>query len=282
MLVRIWGRRALREQQFWIMFLFCSKERCSWRALLAALRDRAAAKPRLVGWHGGLARLWRRGAESPGRRDRRPSTSSCRRRRSGGRRSPPARPRRPVERLRTLRAAGAHRLRRRLAKLRGVAAVQDDGDDRFDPQDHHAQRFAGHLVRSLDQSLSRLRARLHLLLRAADPRLSRALAGPRFRDQAVREAGRAEAAGARVVGRRLRAAHHRHRHQYRSLPADRARASGDAAHPRGAGPLRPSGRHRDQIGAGPARPRYSRAHGQAQSGQGRAVGDHARWRSSRA
>ena len=41
-------------------------------------------------------------------------------------------------------------------------------------------QFAGYLLRPLDQSLSRLRARLHLLLRAADARLSRPVAGPRF------------------------------------------------------------------------------------------------------
>ena len=43
-------------------------------------------------------------------------------------------------------------------------------------------------LRPLDQSLSRLRARLHLLLRAADARLSRAVAWARFRIEAVREA----------------------------------------------------------------------------------------------
>ena len=58
------------------------------------------------------------------------------------------------------------------------------------PQDHHPQRVARHPLRPLDQSLSRLRARLHLLLRAADPRLSRAVAGARFRVQAVRQARR--------------------------------------------------------------------------------------------
>ena len=57
--------------------------------------------------------------------------------------------------------------------------------------DHHAQRFARHLLRPLDQSLSRLRARLRLLLRAPDPCLSGPLARPRFRIQAVRQAGRA-------------------------------------------------------------------------------------------
>ena len=46
--------------------------------------------------------------------------------------------------------------------------------------------------------------------------------GPRFRIQAVHEAGRAGTAGARTLGAQLHPAHHRHRHQYRSLSADRA------------------------------------------------------------
>ena len=62
---------------------------------------------------------------------------------------------------------GAHRVRRRLAEPRGAAAVPDHGHDRLHAQDHHAQRLARHFLRPLDQSLSRLRARLHLLLRAA-------------------------------------------------------------------------------------------------------------------
>ena len=66
--------------------------------------------------------------------------------RGRGRRRTPPRPRRAVECLRALRAAGAHRLRRRLADVRGIAAVQDHGDDRFHAQDHHAQRFARHLA----------------------------------------------------------------------------------------------------------------------------------------
>ena len=49
-----------------------------------------------------------------------------------------------------------------------------------------------------------------------------------------------------------------------------------ARHSRSAGARRPSGRHRHQIGAGDARHRYPVADGQAQSGQGRAVGDDAR------
>ena len=148
--------------------------------------------------------------------------------------------------------------------------------DRHGAQDHHPQRLARHLVRPLDQSLSRLRARLRLLLRPADPRLSRPLARARFRIQAVHEAGRARTARARAVGARLCAAHHRDRHQHRSLPADREAVRGDAAHPPGPGEGRPSGRHRHQVGAGPARSRHAHAHGRAQPGQGGAVGDDAR------
>ena len=58
--------------------------------------------------------------------------------------------------------------------------------------------FAGYLLRPLDQSLSRLRARLRLLLRAADTRLSRAVAGARLRIEAVRETRGAGTAGART------------------------------------------------------------------------------------
>ena len=58
-------------------------------------------------------------------------------------------------------------------------------DDRHRAQGDHAQRLARHRLRSLDQSLSRLRAWLRLLLRAADARLSRPVAGARFRIEAV-------------------------------------------------------------------------------------------------
>ncbi len=138
------------------------------------------------------------------------------------------------------------------------------------------QRLARHFLRPLDQSLSRLRARLRLLFRAADARLSRPVAGSRFRIQAVHEAERAGIAGARIGGARLCAEDHRHRHQYRSLSADRAAASDHAPHSRSAGARRPSGRHRDQIGAGAARSRHPRAHGQARSGQSGDLGDDAR------
>ena len=97
-----------------------------------------------------------------------------------------------------------------------------------------------------------------------------------FEIQAAGQAGRAGAAREGTGGARLRAADDRDRHQYRSLPADRARTQNHARHSGSAGARRPSGRHRDQIGAGDARHRHPRADGEAQSGQGGAVGDHAR------
>ena len=65
----------------------------------------------------------------------------------------------------------------------------------------------------------------------------------------------------------------RDRHQHRSVSADRAQIRGDARHPRSARPRRPSGRHRDEVRAGHARHRHPGAHGAAQSGEGRALGD---------
>ena len=154
------------------------------------------------------------------------SAGRCRR---GGRRRAAARARRAVECLGPLRAGRADRLRRRLAGVRRTAAVQDHGDGRRDAQDHHAQRLAGYLLRPLDQSLSRLRARLHLLLRAADARLSRPVARPRLRIEAVHEAGGGEAPGARAVRSEIFAAHDRDRHQHRSVSADREAVSDHAA-----------------------------------------------------
>ena len=151
-----------------------------------------------------------------------------------------ARPRRAVQCQRPLRGRGAGRLRRRLAEPRRTAAVQDHGDARHLAQGHHPQRLARYRLRPLDQSLSRLRAWLRLLLRAADPRLSRPVAGARFRIEAVCQAGRAGAAGEGTGGAGLRAADDRDRHQHRSLSADRARAEDHARHSRSAGARRPS------------------------------------------
>ena len=143
-------------------------------------------------------------------------------------------------------------------------------------EDPHHQRFAGHFLRSVDQSLSRLRAWLQLLLRPADPRLYGPLAGPRFRDQAVRQADGGEAPREGTGAARLRAEDHRHRHQHRSLPADRAALPDHARDSRSARRGESPGRHRHQIGAGAPRRRYPGAHGRARPRQGGPVGDHAR------
>ena len=89
----------------------------------------------------------------------------------------------------------ARAVRRRLAAGAGIgrrraAAAQDDRHDPARAHDHRAQRFAGHPVHAVDQSVPGLRARLHLLLRAAVARVSRPVAGHRLRDEALREAGR--------------------------------------------------------------------------------------------
>ena len=102
---------------------------------------------------------------------------------------------------RPFRAGEPARLRRRLEFARGTAALQDRGAGRKAAHHHHAQRVARHLLRPLDQPLSRLRAWLRLLLRAADPCLYGPVAGARFRIEAVRQAGRGEAARKGAVAR---------------------------------------------------------------------------------
>ena len=100
------------------------------------------------------------------------------------------------QRLRPLRADRAHRLRRRLAERstncrRSRPRCTIDATRKIITRNDSPDIS----LRPLDQSLSRLRARLRLLLRAADPRLSRPVARARFRIQAVREAGRGRTAG---------------------------------------------------------------------------------------
>ena len=89
--------------------------------------------------------------------------------RPAGRRRPPARARRVVQRDGPLRADAARGVRRRLGARRGARAAQDRGDLRAAAHDHHPQRIARHFVRPLDQPLSRLRARLLLLLSRGRP-----------------------------------------------------------------------------------------------------------------
>jgi hypothetical protein len=87
----------------------------------------------------------------------------------------------------------------------------------------HPQPIARYFLRPLDQSLSRLRAWLFLLLCEAHPRLYGPVAGPRFRKQAVRQDQCGGTAAHRIVGTGLCAQRHGARLQHRSLSADRAR-----------------------------------------------------------
>ena len=79
-------------------------------------------------------------------------------------------------------------------RRRYATAAEDDRPHPAGAHDHRAQRVAGHPVQPVDQSVPRLRARLHLLLRAAVARVPRPVAGARLRDQAVRQAERRRAA----------------------------------------------------------------------------------------
>src|SRR5258706_4634849 len=168
-----------------------------------------------------------------------------------------------------LRAGRALALRRRLdARGAGADAAQDDGDRGTRALDHRAQRFARHSVRPVGESLSRLRARLHLLLRATDPRLSRALAGPRFRDQALCQDQRGRAAEGRALAPRLSRLPARFRRQYGLLPADRTPLRHHARTDRGARRVRPSAHHRHQVSADRARHRPAGADGPQEPDQG--------------
>ena len=118
---------------------------------------------------------------------------------------------------------------------RRAPAAEDDGVDPAGAHDHLAQRVAGHPVHAVDQSVPGLRARLRLLLRAAVARVPRPLAGPRLRDEAVRQAERRGAAARRAREARLRLRPDRAGRQHRSVPADRARVEDHAVDPRGAG-----------------------------------------------
>ena len=96
---------------------------------------------------------------------------------------------------------GARAVRRRLDAGRAEASLALKTQVTIErARSHHlAQRLARRRLRPVDQSLPRLRAWLHLLLRPAEPCLPRALARPRLRDQALRQdqRGRAAARGAR-------------------------------------------------------------------------------------
>ena len=107
---------------------------------------------------------------------------------------------------------------------------------------HRHQRQPRHQLRPVDQPLSRLRAWLHLLLRAAHPRLSRPLARASTSRPALRQDQCAELLRARAAAPGYVPEHHRAWRHHRPLPADRARAPHHARRARGAGgaPATPS------------------------------------------
>ena len=144
---------------------------------------------------------------------------------------------------------------------RRLAHAGDPGAGRAD---HRPQHLAGHPVRPLDQPVSRLRARLHLLLRPPDPCLARPFARPRFRDPGSSPSPMPP----RLLARELaapgyRAGDDRARDRHRPLPAGGARAP---HHPGGAGGAAgraPSRRDHHEVRPRSARPRYPGRDGRA-------------------
>ena len=98
-----------------------------------------------------------------------------------------------------------------------------------------------------------MRARLRLLLCAPDPRVARAVAGARLRDEAVLQAGRGRPAPARAARAPLPPGTDRPRCQHRSLSAHRAPVSGDARDPRAPEGMLTPGDDRHQVGPRGAR-----------------------------
>ena len=90
------------------------------------------------------------------------------------------------------------------------------------------EQLARYRLRPGGQSVSGLRARLHLLLCAADACLSRLFARPRLRDQADLQAGGRRAAGEGAAQAGLHGAHAGARLEHRSVPAGGAHAEADA------------------------------------------------------
>ena len=146
------------------------------------------------------------------------------------------------------------------------ARAADEGHHRAGPLDHLAQRFARRRLQPVDQPVSRLRARLHLLLCPPEPLLPRALAGPGLRDQALRQDQRRRAA---ARGARASRATGPARSRSAPTPTATSRSSASTDHardPRGARRVQPPGHAGDQVGAGRARPRPARADGAEEPG----------------
>ena len=156
--------------------------------------------------------------------------------------------------------------------------LRDPAQRRRDAHDHRPQRLAGYRLRPLDQPVSRLRARLHLLLCPAEPCLSWPVARPRFRDPHLLQAARGGAACGGIAQERIQMPSDRARQQYRPVPAGRAAARDHPRDPRSAARFPPPGHDRHERGADPARSRHSRRDGARQSCRRHGLGHDARSR----
>ena len=150
--------------------------------------------------------------------------------------------------------------RRRLGHRRRGSPRQDRGRDRAPAHDHRPQRQPRRPLRPLDQPLPRLRARLHLLLRPADPRLPGPLARARLRDQAVSPSPtRPSCCEPELVAAAATAAADR---AWAPTPTPTSRSSASSASRARMlevlARLPPSGRHHHQVGADRARHRHPR------------------------
>src|SRR5206468_7384124 len=114
------------------------------------------------------------------------------------------------------------------------------------------------------QSLSRVRAWLHLLFRAADARVSRIFCRPRFRITHHGEAGRAAIARGRVVVAEMETTTADDERRDRLLSTGRAQAADHSRLSRGAREISEPGWHPDQEPTGDARHRHSDGIGAAQ------------------
>ncbi len=162
-------------------------------------------------------------------------------------------------------------VRRRLGHVgaggpRGAPQARHAGDRGAGQVDPHRQRFARHRLRPVDQPLPRLRARLRVLLCAANAQLPQPVAWARFRD-AHRRQGQCRRALARDAGQaQLRAAVAQPGLDHRLLSAGRAAPEDHSLDHRGAERVQPRVFDVHQIGRHRTRPRPDRPDGRARAG----------------
>ena len=118
----------------------------------------------------------------------------------------------------------------------------DDLSARSDADDHRHERQPGRRLRGQHQSVSRLRARLHLLLRAPHARVPRLLRRPRFRDQDPGQGRRAGAAARGAEREEVAAEGAGDERRHRSLSAGGTAPRDHPRLPGGAGGVPQSGR----------------------------------------